>query len=336
MALVMIDGLDHYTAAQATTKGWNIAFSSMVAGRFGGQAGRCGGNTTQYRKTFSGGTTYATIIVGFAFRTSANPVGGWGSNNAFVIQTSANAFVLTMNADASGHLVIKNNGGTTIATGTTVLSANTWYFIEIKLFVNVGTPASGTVEVQLNGVSEIASTAGNFGSTLPDRFSGLGLNGNTDFDDIYAVDTTGSTNNTFLGDCRVATVMPTGAGAHTDFQPNGAASNYQCVDETTPNDDTDYVSDANPGDIDTYDFTAIDGGATVFGVQNNLYARKDDANTRQIASVVRQSSTDYVGATKTLSSSYLYYSQLYDQDPTSSNWTAINVNADEFGVKEIA
>lgn len=336
MALVTIDGMDHYTAAQATLKGWNIAFSSMVSGRFGGQAGRCGGNTTQHRKTFSGGTTYATIIVGFAFRTDVNPVGGWSTNNAFVIQTATNSFILTMNADASGHIVIKNNGGTTIATGTTVLAANTWYFIEIKLFVNVGTPASGTVEVHLNGATEIASTTGNFGSTLPDRFSCLGLNGNTDFDDLYALDTTGSTNTTFLGDCRITTVMPTGDGAHSQWTPTGGTTHYTEVDDTTPDDDTTYVSDATPGDIDTYTFADIDGGATIFGAQSNLYARKDDAGTRQIAPVIRQSGTDYVGTTVTLGTTYTFYEQIYDQDPTGTNWTPSTFNGDELGVKEIA
>jgi hypothetical protein len=130
--------------------------------------------------------------------------------------------------------------------------------------------------------------------------------------------------------------MPNGAGAHSAWTPNGATPNYACVDETTADGDTTYVSDSTPGDIDTYAFADVDASATVYGVQTNLYARKDDAGTRQIAPVVRQSGTDYVGTTVTLGSSYSFYSQIYNQDPTAADWTAAHVNADEFGVKEIA
>jgi hypothetical protein len=108
------------------------------------------------------------------------------------------------------------------------------------------------------------------------------------------------------------------------------------VNEHPPTDDTTYVSDSTPGDIDSYTVTDIDGGATVYAVQTNMWARKDDAATRQIAPVIRQASTDYVGTTVTLGTTYQYYSQLYDKDPTAAAWTAANVNSDEFGVKEIA
>jgi len=77
-------------------------------------------------------------------------------------------------------------------------------------------------------------------------------------------------------------------------------------------------------------------GGSVFAVQTVLAARKDDAGVRQIAPVIRQSTTDYDGTTVTLSSTYDQYRQIYPQDPTATNWTIANVNADEFGVKTIA
>jgi hypothetical protein len=36
-------------------------------------------------------------------------------------------------------------------------------------------------------------------------------------DDLYVCDSTGSTNNTFLGDVRVDTVRPIGAGNYSEF-----------------------------------------------------------------------------------------------------------------------
>src|SRR5262249_39117493 len=120
------------------------------------------------------------------------------------------------------------------------------------------------------------------------------------------------------------------------WTPNGAANNWDCVDDTATDDDSTYISDSTVGHIDTYATADVDAGATVYGVQVNLYARKDDAATRQIAPVIRQAGTNYVGNTATLGSTYSFYSQLYDQDPTAAAWTAATFNGDEFGVKEIA
>lgn len=329
MAVVFIEGFDHYDPnASSTLKGWSAtANGSVQTGRFGGQACRVGTGSPRMSKTLP--SSYSTFIAGFAFRTT-----GIGSSTDVYYLRSSTTATLRVSQDASGHIVIKNSGGTTIATGTTPLVNSVWCYIEVKLVVGT----SGTVEVHLNGVSEIASTVGNFGTSNIDNIGIAGIGSqSTDFDDMYGADTTGSVANTFLGDTRVSTLVPTGAGAHTQFTPNGAANNWDCVDDGTSSDgDSTYVSDATVGDIDTYACSDVDGGATVYGVQTNHFARKDDAATRQIAPVVRQGSTDYVGSTVTLASTYTYYSQLYAQDPTSSNWTAANVNGDEFGVKVIA
>ena len=329
MALVLIEGFDHLTAAEVTAKGWTANPSSMQAGQFAGQCARC--SFAALTKTLP--STYSTVIAGFAYR----PDSSADINEFFTILTGAGSTILTLSLDTGtgGHLVVKNSGGTTIATGTTVISASTWYYIEVKLFVN---GASGTVEVHLGGATEIASTTGNFGSTNAGQIS---LNKQSrgrswDYDDIYVADTSGAApRNTFLGDVRVQTIYPTGAGAHTAWTPD-SGSNYARVNETLADGDTSYISDATPGDIDTYVFGDIDAAATVLAVQTNLYARKDDANTRQIAPVVRQSGTDYAGTTVTLTSSYVAYTQIYNQDPTVADWTASAVNANEFGVKEVA
>lgn len=335
MALVFIDGFDYYDASTATARGWTNAPTSTPAGRFGGQAWRYSASGSGLNRTASIAlpSTYTTLYLGFAWRFSAI-----GTNQRVELRAGTGTATFQIALSSGGLIQILNSSGTVIATGTTVLNIDTWYYVEAKAFINTGTPASGSCEVYLNGASEIASTNGNFGSTALDHLTIFANFTSTtmDVDDIYILDTTGADNNSWLGDVRVATIMPDGAGTHTAWTPNGAASNYQCTDEIPANSDTDYVSDATPGDIDTYSFADIDGGATVYGVQANLFARKDDANLRQIAPVIRQGGTDYVGSTVTLSSSYLYYSELYDKDPASAAWTAANVNNDEFGVKEIA
>jgi len=331
MALVFIEGFDYYAAADATSRGWSGSPSAMPAGRFGGQcwrfsAGSGGLNATQ---AIALPSTYTTLYAGFAWRFST-----FSTSFKFVLRAgTTNTYQVSMNA--TGNIVVLNSSNATIATGTTALAVNTWYYVETKAVIN---GASGSCELRLNGASEIPTTTGNFGTTALDHLT-LAMNtasASEDFDDIYMLDTTGTDNNTYLGDVRVTAILPTSDGTHTAWTPTGGASHLSQVDDATPDGDTTYVSDATPGDIDTYVFSDVDGSATVFGVQTHLYARKDDANTRQIAPVIRQSGTDYVGSPAALAASYLYYSQLYDKDPTGADWTAANVNGDEFGVKEIA
>lgn len=332
MALVLMEGFDHLTAGQMTTKGWSNNPNSVVGGRFGGQAFRWSNNSSG-NGTHALPASYSTLFMGCAVKMSSVA----GAGDVFTIQAGS-TLTCRLQITAAGILRVQNSGSTTVATGTTALNPGTWYYVEVKVVI---AGASGSVEVHLNGVSEIAATTGNFASTNVDT---IGLNGarsgasNTvDFDDIYVLDTTGSApRNTFLGDVRVATIYPSSDGAHTAWTPDSGTAHFSRVNETTPDGDTSYVSDSTPGDIDSYGFGDIDGAATVYGVQTNLYARKDDAATRQIAPLTRQASTDYVGATVTLGSTYTTYSQLFNQDPVAADWTAGNVNADEFGVKEIA
>ncbi len=253
---------------------------------------------------------------------------------------STNAFRVAMNA--SGKIIVLNAGGTTIATGTTTLLDNTWYYVEVKGFIN---GASGTCEVHLNGVAgEIASTTGNFGSTAIDnRVFNEDNNINADFDDFYLCDSTGSApNNTFLGDIGIETAFPSADGAHTDWAPNTGTAHWSLVNESTggtfPDGDTTYVSDSTVGHRDSYAFGDLPSLAgTVFGVKTLVYARKDDAGTRQIAAVSRPGTADRDGSTVTLTTSYVYYGEMRETNPdTGGTWTVSSVNGSEFGIKEVA
>ncbi len=330
MAVILIEGFDHLAAADITKKGWSVSSAvTMGAGRFDGQATTLGAANQTAQKVLP--STYATAIAGVAFK----PVTVGSANYQFLrFLTAAGAVVGAVRLNASGKIEVINSGATVIATGTTTLVVSTWYYIEFKLFEN---GASGTCEIKLNGVSEIASTTGNFGSTTIGQVQLISVVGGSVFDDLYVLDTTGaSPRNTFLGDVRVETIYPNADGAHSQWTPNTGTTHYTQVNEAQADGDASYVSDATPNDLDTYAFGDIDVGATVYGVQTNLYARKDDANTRQIAPVVRQSGSDNVGTTVTMATTYVDYTQLYNQDPSSADWTPTSVNAAEFGVKEIA
>jgi hypothetical protein len=141
-----------------------------------------------------------------------------------------------------------------------------------------------------------------------------------------------------MGDNRVETLYPVADGANTAWTPNSGTAHWSRVNETTPDDDTSYVSSSTPGDRDSYVYGSLSTlTGSVHGVQTNLRARKDDAAARQVADVIRIAGTNYDGTTTGgLTTSYLYYSQIHNQAPTGSDWTIAGVNTTEFGVKEVA
>jgi hypothetical protein len=157
---------------------------------------------------------------------------------------------------------------------------------------------------------------------------------------MYVVDTSGTDQTTFCGDVHVETTLPTSDGANTDFTPDTGTTHYTQVDDSTstfPDGDSTYVASSDVNDKDTYGFAdlAILTG-TVYAIQTNIYARKDDAATREIAPVIRQGGSDYDGTTVALSTSYAFKSQIYENDPSdSANWTVGKVNSAEFGVKVV-
>ena len=342
MALIDIEGGDHMTNGLFTAKGWTVNPDQVVAGRVRGkawkmQAGPVGSNI---QKVFA--SSYPSVVAGLAFEITGGLIPGTASKPIFSLYTAAGALIGGVNTDVSSHLVVVNSGGTTIGTGTTNIALNTWYYIELKLVVGT----SGSCELHLNGVpGEIASTTGSFGTTNVGRinFQRPGNNqSDVSIDDLYVLDLTGSSPlNDFLGDVTVETLYPQSDGTHQDWTPNTAGAHYSKVNEssgTYPDDDTTYVSDVTPGAIDTYtvgSLAALTG--TVYGVATNLYARKDDAAARTIAPVIREAGTDYAGATTGgLTTSYLFYRQLYPLDPAGAAWTIASVNGAEYGVKEVS
>lgn len=338
----IMEGFDHMaTTALLATKGWSASgagsFSIDSSGRINGRRlkSNAGNNSSVLTKNFP--SAVATAHVGFAFMFDTLPT---SDASILVIRAgTANTFVLAVTS--AGKLKVTNSGG---GTGATTLTVNTWYYIEAKVFIN---GASGTSTVHLNGASEIGTTTHNLGSTNVDNLqlyrdgAQWGTTVNLYFDDVYMLDTSGSTNNGFLGDFHVETLFPTSDGAHTDFTPDSGSAHYSRVNEnsgTYPDGDTSYVSDATVGDRDSYGFgnlTAVAG--TVYALQTCMYARKDDAGTRQLAAVARPGSTDRDGATVTMSVSYTDFTEIRETNPdTSAAWTISEINASEFGVKVVA
>lgn len=161
----------------------------------------------------------------------------------------------------------------------------------------------------------------------------------TQLDDFYVCDGTGSANLDFLGDCRVITVLPNAAGDKSEMTLTGTGltQHYQAVNDNPPDGDTTYVSSSTLNQIDLFHFADVSIAGTVRGVQISLLARKDDAGTRTMASVVKSAGTEYVGSSFSLGTGYQYFSDVRETDPaTGAAWTVGNFNSAQAGVKLVS
>ncbi len=238
------------------------------------------------------------------------------------------AGTVRVGVDSDGHVYYSVNN-VLAATGTSVLQANTWYYLEVKL--------SG-VEVRVNGVTEIGPTADSAGPfnkiTLEytNTFGPAGL-----FDDLYVLDTTGGINDDFLGELCVETLYPISDGTYSDWTPLSGSDHWPQVSEFIFDSDGSYVETAVAGNKDSYGVGNPPLLETpVYGVQLNLGVRKTGGGTREVAPLIRQAATDYSGPTDYISTDYRFFSWLLDQDPSGSDWLYTTVNADEYGIELVA
>lgn len=338
MSLRFIDSFDHYATADLNLK-WTAAPN-------GGASISSGNGRRGAALLLSSFNSYiakvldnqSTWIVGCAFKCTAFPSGG-----SIVSLLDAGSLQCDLRLKSDGNLAVTRNG-TTLGTGTTPLALNTYYYVELKIKINSST---GTVDVRVNGTSLISLTGQNTQATGNATANEIALGQFTAvsgvsmyYDDLYICDGAGSTNNAFLGDCRVDCYLPTGNGSNSAFTNNSGNStnNYSHVNEASQDGDTSYVADLTVNDIDSYAITGLTHTpSSIFGLQTNIIARTDDAGARSICPLLYRSATAYAGTSVALGTSYQDKLQIYEQDPaTSAAWTKTNLNATEFGLKVTA
>lgn len=340
MSLVYCDSFDHYVTADLVDKyTTQLGTTSTISGsgRNGsGFASGASGTTYQgWRKSF--GVSWQTWIVGCAFLVPSTP--GTQVNCLRIEDGSTAQIEIRVNTDLT---VSVTRNGTTLGTSATTLTTGDWAYIELKVKIDNTT---GTVELKINGVTRIGpltsqdtqNTGNASASALVVGSDRLSMR----FDDLYVLNSTdsgvtGAPNNDFLGDVRVEALFPNGNGNYSQFLGSDANStdNYLLVDETAPNDDTDYVESSAIGDKDTYTMTNLTTVVgTVYGVQTVPNAKKDDAGTRQFKSQLRSGGVDSEGAAQALSTSYAFYLDIFQADSSGNQWTISTINSVEAGVK---
>lgn len=328
--LIFIDSADHYTTNAGFLKKWTSGTNPV------GSAGN-GRNGTQSIRYVSSSPFYKTIpsqstyIVGFALRSSST-----SGYTVISFQESSTTHV-DVRMVSGGQLQVTRNG-TVLATGTTALLTNVYYYIEFKANIHSST---GSYTLKINEVVELTASGVNTrngGSGIINMVLFGGGGGTTvDIDDVYFCDTTGSTNNDFLGDIKIESLTPTSDSTPLTWAPSTGSTHYNLLDEVPPNDDTDYVTTSGVNFDDVFGFsnlTTVSG--TVLGVQINTYDRKTDAGGVNILHLMRIGGIVYTGLQFAQQDTYIYHSGIIEKNPgTVADWTIADVNNAEFGIRRL-
>lgn len=235
-------------------------------------------------------------------------------------------------------LLEAKRGVATVATGTTVLSAGTWYYLEIQATI---ADSGGTIKIRVNGAStneiDFTGDTKNGGtSTLIDAVRLENRSTNNRVDNLYVLNSSGSVNTTFLGAVRVHTLAPNGNGATSQSMGSDGnqADNYQLVDEL-PYNAADYVASSSSAQRDTYQLDDLPAGYhQILGAQSNMVGLKNAAGARALKTAVRSNETVYYGTSRSLSTNAQTYSDVFENSPvTSSAWSSAEINNLESGME---
>jgi hypothetical protein len=136
--------------------------------------------------------------------------------------------------DGSGNLGLYNNGGTSLlSSGTTPLSLNTWYVLELSWV-----PSTGVAVVRVNGVQVQTGTSTAASSTNITAYSCnlAGTSLSALVDDFAANDSTGTAGNSWCGLGQVVVLTPISDSANTGFKAGltGTTNLFAAVDTLPP------------------------------------------------------------------------------------------------------
>lgn len=351
--LLFSDAFDSYNTGASSTefpKRWD-AYGSLNSG-YSATLGRTGGGcltvgTNSIWKHLVpavqlGTSLFVAASVYFAsFGTEplvyfGNERGVSGTNQ----QTSSQSTIICVGMTAAGRLFIGRNSLTAIATSTNAFAINTWYRLEIK--ITGLDDADQTIEVRVNGVTEISFT-GDLYTAGGKEIASVGLWPNrTRFDDVLIYDSTGSSFNDFLGDILMETVRPNGAGTYTNSTPSTGAA-YAAVDDPYLQ-ESDYTAIDTVNLKDTYAYGPLTATPTsIQGVVVTAQVKSSGTVERRVRAVVRlgtgeeaDSAAEQAVPLDASPTGFKPKQFLFDAKPAGGAWTKADIDSAEFGWKVTA
>lgn len=234
------------------------------------------------------------------------------------------------------------NGADIGDSGGFLLQPRRAYYIEVRVVIS---STAGVFQVWVDEILRIDLQGVNTQQQSVAYIDRVGWGGGNAFrwDDPYVLDTSGSVNNTRLGDIACQGLLPNAPGASTQWARGGTDSgaNWSQVDDVPPNDGTDYVHTSTAGAYDLYEIENVaDELSAVKGVVVAARGWKVEAGAAGIELGARYDTdgdgtadaTSW-GPTDPLSTTPAYHKRVLDQQPDGTPWTKGKVDALQIGVR---
>lgn len=141
-----------------------------------------------------------------------------------------------------------------------------------------------------------------------------------------------------IGNPRLGMLKPDGVGNYSQWTPS-AGSNYQNVDDVTPDDDTTYNETITVGHKDSYTMENVPSNVNdITGLAVTVRITKTDANSRMVRAFLRIGGVDYPHSdTQGVPGGYAYLQWIWTLSPaTGVAFTAAEVNGLEAGVEVVS
>jgi hypothetical protein len=354
MTLLFTDSFDHYATADLGLK-WqfgNPQGGDTIAvgqGRRGGNALQLLGSSAELGRFFP--TAISEWIIGFGINFDSSLVGQQVifarlDDTGFDVQppnpsSCQCSLVKETNETISIYKGRPDQSGVLLASGTSTVVPNTWMYLEWKMLISPSIPST-YVALMLNENPEITLSSGSNSQNTTNLtanivcFGHQGSNGGAILiDDLYVSNTSGGSNNDYLGTIRVQCQFPNASGGTTQWTVHPSGPNYAAVNESTPDYYTSYIYDNNVGDTDLIQVPALSFHTSkIFGVQHVAVSRKDSGGYRTIVGAVVSGENGFTAAQGFfLSDAWEAMNSIWEVDPnTSLNWDSASISNAQFGV----
>lgn len=275
----------------------------------------------------------STLYHRFYFRIATAPSAD--EEEMYVVLDTGGSYKCYLTLNSSRNIKAYNNASSLIATGSTVLSTNTWYRIELQTSTGSG---NTTFILKIDGADEINTTA----NQLTDNHGSVRLGKHTNLNarsiDFYYDDAAWS-DSAFIGAGQCLKMAPDSNGSTAQWTGGTNSSDYAEVDEIPTDGDTTYIrSTGSAGDVHLVGLVST----TTAGISGTINAVKAWARIRENTDVttatrvrVRSSSTNNDTSSSDPTTTYANRFNLLLTDPaTSSAWTTSGLDSVEIGVKE--
>jgi hypothetical protein len=231
------------------------------------------------------------------------------------------------------HVLRLYRGSTLLATSSDGITQNTWVWLSVK---HVCSQTNGVVEVKINNASVLSFTGNTQNGAVtqvhrPAILSGATLNSAFNVDNLVIA--TGLASDPPLSECRIfGAVVPT-SNFNAQFTPN-AGTNWSNVNEIPPNDDTSYNFSNTVGDTDVFVCAPPTLTGVIPAVKINFRARKDDAGVRELAPIIRPTTTNHQGPAIEINPNYFNRGYMWTTNPdTGQAWNPGDIANLKFGYR---